>query len=164
MEPHMKTGGVAKSIRHHEDIAAATITHDEGIYEEFKNLKLRRRYRYIVMKIVEAKVVIESTAPPTASFESFIAALPDADSRYAVYDHEFTTTDGRKSSRLYFVTWIPQSSAPGFKMAYTHAKNAIRAPLEGIYDLNAVTKQEIIDVLGPSTSKDSESGSDFEDD
>lgn len=101
----MKTGGVAKSIRHHEDIAAATITPEENIYEEYKNLKLRRRYRFIIMKIIEAKVVIDSSAPPTSSFDSFIAALPDAECRYAVYDHEFTTTDGRKSSRLYFVTW-----------------------------------------------------------
>ena len=75
---------------------------------------------------------------------------------------QFRIKGGSKMSAL--LCRIPQSSAPGFKMAYTHAKNAIRAPLEGIYDLNAVTKQEIIDVLGPSTSKDSESGSDFEDD
>ncbi|DAZ99656.1 TPA: hypothetical protein N0F65_001893 [Lagenidium giganteum] len=142
-EPHLKTAGVAASIRHQEDVPTNAIVPSDDVAAEFKQLKMRRKYRYVLFRIEGASIIVDSTGPPTATLAQFSAALPDADCRYAVYEHDVLTADGRKTSKLYFVTWIPQNSHPGLKMAYTHAKGSIRSLCDGCFDLNAVTRKEI---------------------
>lgn len=163
-EPHMKTAGVAPYIRHQDDVPANAIAPTDEVVAEFKALKMRRKYRFVLFRIEGAQVVVDSSGPPTATFKDFEAALPDDDCRYAVYDHEFLTADGRKSSKLFFVSWIPQNSHPGFKMAYTHAKSAVRAVCEGCFDVSAVIKSEVAQGMNISSGDDSDSNSEFEDD
>jgi cofilin len=162
-EPHLKTAGVAQYIRHQDDVPANAISPTAEVVSEFKLLKMRRKYRFLLFRIEGAQIVVDASAPPSAAFADLLRALPDSDCRYAVYDHEFTTADGRKSSKLFFVTWIPQNSHPGFKMAYTHAKPAIRAVCEGAFDVNAVTKKEVELGVGVSSGDASDSDSDFDD-
>lgn len=104
-EPHMKTAGVPKYIRHQDDVPTNAITPTAEAAAEFKQLKMRRKYRFVLFKIDGAHINVDAHGPPSASFADFLRALPDSDCRYAVYDHEFTTSDGRKSSKLFFVTW-----------------------------------------------------------
>lgn len=160
----MKTAGVAQSIRHQDDVPANAIAPTEAVMTEFKQLKMRRKYRYILFRIDADKIVVDATAPPSTTFVDFSAALPDSDCRYAVYDHEFLTADGRKSSKLFFVTWIPQNSHPGFKMAYTHAKSAIQSVCEGCIEVSAVIKKEIAVGMNIPAGNTSDSDSEFEDD
>ncbi|CAH0520888.1 unnamed protein product [Peronospora belbahrii] len=160
----MKTAGVAQYIRHQDDVPANAIVPTDAVIIEFKQLKMRRKFRYILFRIEADKVVIDTTAPPSATFEDFTAALPDSECRYGVYDHEFLTSDGRKSSKLFFVTWIPQNSHPGFKMAYTHAKSAIQSVCEGCYEVSAVMKKEIAQGMNITGQSTSDSDSEFEDD
>ncbi|KAI9914595.1 hypothetical protein PsorP6_007608 [Peronosclerospora sorghi] len=103
-EPHMKTAGVASYIRHQEDVPANAIVTTDAVITELKLLKMRRKYRYILFRIKADKVVVDNTSPRSATFADFNAALPDSDCRYAVYDHEYITPDGRKSNKLCFVT------------------------------------------------------------
>ncbi|RLN50111.1 hypothetical protein BBJ28_00003912 [Nothophytophthora sp. Chile5] len=160
----MKTAGVAQYIRHQDDIPANAISPSDEVVAEFKQLKMRRKYRYVFFRIEGAQVVVDATAPPSATFTDFMAALPDSDCRYAVYDHEFLTPDGRKSSKIFFVTWIPQNSHPGFKMAYTHAKSAIQAVCDGCFEVSAVIKKEIEQGMEISSGDASDSDSEFSDD
>ncbi|KAJ0410393.1 hypothetical protein P43SY_002725 [Pythium insidiosum] len=162
-EPHLKTAGVSKYARHQEDVSVSAITPAADVTAEFKQLKMRRKSRFVLFRIEGAEIVVDSTGPPTATFRDFLGALPDLECRYAVYDHEFVTPDGRKSSKLFFVTWIPQSSNPNFKMAYTHAKPSIRAVCEGCIDLNAVMKTEIEEGMGVNDGAGSDSDSEFDD-
>ena len=163
-EPHMKTAGVAQYIRHQDDVPTNAIAPTDDVMTEFKLLKMRRKYRYILFRIEADKVVVDLTAPRSATFKDFDAALPDSDCRYAVYDHEFQTSDSRPSSKLFFVTWIPQNSHPGFKMAYTHAKSAIQSVCEGCFEVSAVIKKEIALGLDITDGNASDSDSEFEDD
>ncbi|CAH0488126.1 unnamed protein product [Peronospora farinosa] len=163
-EPHMKTAGVAQYIRHQDDVPANAITPTDAVMDEFKQLKMRRKYRYILFRIEADKVIVDTTASSSATFADFNASLPDSDCRYAVYDHEFVTADGRKSSKLFFVTWIPQNSHPGFKMAYTHAKSAIQSVCEGCFEVSAVMKKEIAQGMDITDGNASDSDSEFEDD
>ncbi|GAB9463638.1 Actin depolymerizing factor [Globisporangium polare] len=162
-EPHMKTAGVPKYIRHQDDVPTNAITPTPEVSAEFKQLKMRRKYRFVFFKIDGAQILVDATGPPTATYADFVNALPDSDCRYAVYDHEFMTADGRKSSKLFFVTWIPHNSNPQFKMAYTHAKSTIRAVCDGALDVNANTKKEIEQSMGVSSGDASDSDSDFDD-
>lgn len=163
-EPHMKTAGVAQYIHHQSDVSANAIAPTDAVVAEFKQLKMRRKYRYVLFRIEADKVVVDATAPPSASFADFNAALPDSDCRYAVYDHEFLTPDGRKSSKLFFVTWIPQNSHPGFKMAYTHAKSAVQSVCDGCFEVSAVIKKEVAQGMDITDGDASDSDSEFEDD
>ncbi|KAI9912586.1 hypothetical protein PsorP6_005379 [Peronosclerospora sorghi] len=163
-EPHMKTAGVAPYIRHQDDVPANAIVPTDAVIAEFKLLKMRRKYRYILFRIEADKVVVDATSPPSATFANFNAALPDSDCRYAVYDHDYITPDGRKSNKLFFVTWIPQNSHPGYKMAYTHAKSAIQSVCEGCYEVSGLTKKDIAQEMNITDGNASDSNSEFEDD
>ncbi|TDH67236.1 hypothetical protein CCR75_000447 [Bremia lactucae] len=163
-EPHMKTAGVAQYIRHQDDVPANAIAPTDAVVAEFKQLKMRRKYRYALFRIEADKIVVDITAPPSASFADFCAALPDSDCRYAVYDHDYQVSDGRKTSKLFFVTWIPHNSHPGFKMAYTHAKSAFQGVCEGCYEVSAVTKKDVAIGMNISAGDASDSDSEFEDD
>ncbi|TMW62876.1 hypothetical protein Poli38472_005494 [Pythium oligandrum] len=162
-EPHLKTAGVAQYIRHQDDVPVNAITPSEEVTAEFKQLKMRRKHRFVLFRIEGAQVVVDGVGAPTSSFNDFLNALPDSECRYAVYDHEFITGDGRKSSKLFFVTWIPQNSHPGFKMAYTHAKSTIRAVCDGCFDVNAVIKKEVEQGMGITNADGSDSDSEFDD-
>jgi cofilin len=105
-EPHLKTAGVPKSTRHQEDVSASVITPTEDVSKEFKLLKMRRKYRYILYKIEGSNVAVDTTGSPSATFSDFMNALPESECRYAIYDHDIVTSDGRKTSKLYFVTWL----------------------------------------------------------
>jgi hypothetical protein len=78
VEPHTKTGGEAVS---HAvgGLVAAEMT-DEA-HAVLKDLKLKRKYRYFVMKIEGGSVVPDSTGPPKAGPAELRAALPFSDCR-----------------------------------------------------------------------------------
>ena len=42
-------------------------------------------------------------------FEKFLSLLPETESRYAVLDWDVTTDDGREFSKLFFISWVPDS-------------------------------------------------------
>lgn len=85
-----------------------------------------------------------TTAPlPTSPSRGFLtdflaqAQLPYTDCRYAVYDHEFTTSDGRIADKLFFLSWMPHNATPYSKMAYAQGKGSLRDVLEGVLDVTA---------------------------
>jgi cofilin len=65
--------------------------------------------------------------------------MPYTDCRYGVFDQDYTTKDGRKASKLWFVSWLPMNATPYHKMAYTSAKTKFRETLTGIFDFQAST-------------------------
>jgi uncharacterized membrane protein YqiK len=81
VEPHTKTGGEAVS---HAvgGLVAAEMT-DEA-HAVLKDLKLKRKYRYFVMKIEGGSVVPDSTGAPKAGPAELRAALPFSDCRLAL--------------------------------------------------------------------------------
>ena len=42
-----------------------------------------------------------------ATFDDFVAELPEHECRYAVYDYEYTSDDGRPTGKVLFVVWAP---------------------------------------------------------
>lgn len=60
-----------------------------------------------------------------------LKALNPAEPRFAVFDLEFKTNDGINSSRLFFLTWLPEAKIK-HKMLYAAGKEAFK----GYLDLN----------------------------
>jgi cofilin len=65
-----------------------------GISEEcvttFNNLKLGK-HRYVIYKINDTRteVVVDKIGPSSDTYSSFLATLPEKNSRYAVFNYEF---------------------------------------------------------------------------
>ena len=76
---HLRTDGeslefVNKSEGHHEINAECAAV--------FEQLKIRRKHRYIVYRIGEKEIEVETIGERGASYEDFKSKLPFTDSRY----------------------------------------------------------------------------------
>lgn len=100
----------------------------------FETLKLGRgdKLKYIVYKLSNDNrtIVVEKTSKDV-EYESFIADLPENDCRYAVYDFDYDTEEGKRS-KICFYTWSPDTAPVRSKMVYASSKDALRRSLNGI--------------------------------
>ena len=92
------------------------------------------------------------------------AILPEAECRYAVFEHKFKTDDGRATDRLYFLNWLPRGASDSMKMLYTTARVSLKAACPGCTDLTGTTRQDLLDTVLHGNSKDEDEASDAGDD
>ncbi|KAF5734822.1 actin-depolymerizing factor 1-like [Tripterygium wilfordii] len=112
----------------------------------FLELKAKRVYRFIVFKIDEKaqQVKVEKVGEPSESYEDFTACLPANECRYAVYDFDFTTNENCQKSKIFFVSWSPDTSRVRSKMVYASSKDRFRRELDGVQvELQATDPSEI---------------------
>mmetsp|Transcript_22651 Transcript_22651/g.42583 ORF Transcript_22651/g.42583 Transcript_22651/m.42583 type:complete len:171 (-) Transcript_22651:51-563(-) len=164
---HTKTGG-EKLVDNNKVAAlptAESITAD--ITTTFNNLKLRRKHKYMVFKLAadeSGTVEIEKLGDPKATQDEFLSSLPNSDCRFAIYDYDYKSTDGRPQSKLWFISWLPDNSTPHNMMAYSAAKGVFRDRFTGVFDLMAKKIEDVEVALGLRKEEEEESSSDFEDD
>ena len=90
---------------------------------------MKRAYRYLIFKINEGQngVELEHAGPRDATFDAFKSHMPTDQPRYAVFDLEFTTADGRKEGKLLFLMYSPDSCAQGnLRFLYSTNKDAMK--------------------------------------
>ncbi len=68
----------------------------------------------------------ESAESPITSTEELVEELPDNSPRYVVLSYPITLKDGRKSSPLVLVYWLPPTSTQSLRMLYAAALELIR--------------------------------------
>lgn len=69
------------------------------------------------------EVVPEEDGPVTiSSIEELVDELPDNTPRYVILSYEMTHGDGRKSTPLVFIYWIPRTSSIAMSTLYASAK------------------------------------------
>lgn len=98
-------------------------------------LKLRKKYRYIVYKLNDdnTSIVIEKKMESCDKYDDFLGQLPENDCRYAVYDFEFEKSPGEGiRNKICFIVWVPDTSKVRQKMLYASSKDAIRKKLAGV--------------------------------
>ena len=129
--PHLKTGGETREYTAEQKAVAGSL--DPECERVYKQLKIRRKHRFLVMRIdpTSEAIVIETIGARDAAIAGLGKALPFSDCRYAVYDHEYKTYDGRLASRIYFITWLPRNATPQAKMGYTTGKRYVRDVFTG---------------------------------
>ncbi len=120
-EPHLKTGGQPLT---HGNRAESPTGMSTDLQDKLKALKLRRKHRFVTMRIEGTEVVAETAAPPGEGPAELRAALPYSDCRYAVYDQAIVTADGRKANKLFFFTWLPHNATPHNKVRKERAGRA----------------------------------------
>lgn len=121
-------------------MSSGVIATDDCI-SSYKDLKLSRKYRYLVYRISDdaKQITIEKTASPSdhtsarAAYDAFVGELPKEDCRYAVFDYEYEKAPGEgMRSKIVFVAWSPDVAKVKSKMLYASSKDALRKKLEGI--------------------------------
>ena len=125
-------------------MAATGVALDDTVISKFNDIKLGKlKARYVVYKIDSGKIV-EDCISMDGSYDDFLGLLPEEDCRYALYDMNFTTRDGRSSSKLCFISWCPDTSGVRSKMLYAGSKDAIIRAFSGIsVKINATDFSEV---------------------
>ena len=102
----------------------------------FNDLKLGKKYKFILYKIADDKSAIEvemkKTSSECQSHADFTKHLPANDCRFAVYDFGFSLGEAGNRNKICFVSWSPDTSSVKSKMLYAASKDAFKKRLEGL--------------------------------
>ncbi|GMI61444.1 hypothetical protein ScalyP_jg2963 [Parmales sp. scaly parma] len=163
MSNHEKTGGEALSDK--QKVKLPNSENLGSITDLFQALKLRRKHRFLIFKLADnGDVLAEHIGAPQATAQEFIELLPDNDCRFAVYDHDSKTSDGRNKSKLFFFSWLPSNATPHKSMGYSAAKGVFRDKFTGVFDEMAKEVRDVEICLDLREDKVEEgSDSDFSD-
>ena len=119
----------------------------DDVVSTFNDFKLQQgeKLRYIIYSIENKKtIVIADKGERSKTFDDFCGALPDDDCRYGLVDLDFTTTDGRPTSKLVLITWNPDTAPVRSKMLYSGSKEALKTALNGVgVHINATDRSEL---------------------
>uniref|UniRef100_A0A0E0CPF1 ADF-H domain-containing protein n=1 Tax=Oryza meridionalis TaxID=40149 RepID=A0A0E0CPF1_9ORYZ len=113
---------------------------------KFLELKAKRSFRFIVFKINEKvqQVVVDRLGQPGESYDDFTACLPADECRYAVFDFDFVTDENCQKSKIFFISWAPDTSRVRSKMLYASSKDRFKRELDGIQvELQATDPSEM---------------------
>lgn len=97
--------GIGFCFQPNASCAMAAAEHSKNTFMELQRKKV---HRYVIFKVDEKKreVVVEKIGGPAESYDDFVAALPENDCRYAVYDFDFVTSDNCQKSKIFFIAWL----------------------------------------------------------
>jgi len=99
---------------------------------KFQELKLRKQLKFIIYGLNNTKTeVIVYKTSSSSDYEEFLENLPETECRWAVYDFEYDSGEGKRN-RLLFYSWSPDSAKIKEKMVYAASKDALRKALDGI--------------------------------
>ncbi|CAH6719728.1 cofilin [[Candida] jaroonii] len=100
----------------------------------FNDLKLGKKYKYIIFGLNDSKtqIIVDKTSTDS-DYESFIGDLPENSCKYAIYDFEYEIGGGEgKRSKIVFFTWSPDTASIRDKMIYASSKDSLRRALNGV--------------------------------
>lgn len=94
---------------------------------------MKHTTRYIIYALNASNTTIEvvKKAAPGATYDDFVAELPENECRYGVFDYEFVE-DGRAQGKILFVVWAPDTAKVKPKMLYASSKANFKKKLVGI--------------------------------
>jgi cofilin len=74
---------------------------------KFSELQSKRLHRFITFKMDDKfkEIIIDQVGGREASYDDFVATLPENDCRYAIYDYDFVTAEDVQKSRIFYILW-----------------------------------------------------------
>jgi len=120
----------------------------------FGDLKNGRKHRYVILKLNKENTAIqfEKSGDPSKTWDEFKKDLPidPPECRYALYDFEFDTKDGKRN-KILFILWAPEYAPIKAKMLVTSSKGALKQALNSAlteveaHDNSEIDYQTILD-------------------
>ncbi|RYG51142.1 hypothetical protein EON66_11090 [archaeon] len=83
-----------------------------------------------------------------------LARAPSTSARYCVYDHPYTTPDGRKTDKLFLILWSPLAATGRSKMFYTSQKQSLSKVFTGVEDAQCSNASEVMTLLGAAPEEE----------
>ena len=124
---------------------------DDACVAKFNDIKLSKLKAKFVIYKIDGPMIVEEHCKMEGGFDDFLALIPEEDCRYALIDKEFTTNDGRTTSKLVLVTWAPDTAPVKAKMVYAGSKEALNRAFNGVgikinaTDLSELTEEVVND-------------------
>ncbi|OZJ02327.1 Cofilin [Bifiguratus adelaidae] len=135
------------------------VTVSDACLEAFQQLKLGKKYQYVIFKISDdMKEIVVEKAESGQDYDAFIAALPADEPRYAVYDFQYEKGDEGIRNKITFYTWTPDTAKIRQKMVYASSKEGLRRKLVGIAvevqgtDFSEVDYQTVLEKVSRSSA------------
>ena len=116
----------------------------------FDDFKLGRpvdgeKLKYILYTIQDnTTICISGKGPKKSTYDDLCDQLEDGKCTYALVDLDFKTTDGRPTSKLVLISWVPDDAKIRDKMMYSGSKESLKSALNGVgIHLNCTDRQEL---------------------
>lgn len=107
-------------------VQSSGVTVNESCLEAFQELKLRKKYKFIIFKLSDdnKEIVIED-AVEKSDYQTFIDTLQERPPRYAVYDFEYEKGEGERH-KIVFYSWYVFHSISLLSSAVLLAGKAVK--------------------------------------
>ncbi|KAK4651378.1 cofilin [Podospora pseudocomata] len=126
--------------------ASNSATVNEECITAYNDLKLNKKYKYVIFKLSDdnKEIVVDSTSESSPEYDDFRKKLINAKTksktgavgkgpRYAVYDFEYNLASGEGvRNKITFIAWSPDDAGIMAKMVYASSKEALKRALPGI--------------------------------
>jgi len=108
------------------------------IYDEVQS---KKKHRYVTFMIADGKIKVDKVGDRDNTYDQFLDDLMvkdgDADDcRYAIYDYEYVVnaqgTEPSHRSRLFLVSWCPDSARIKKKMVYSASFDSLKKAFTGV--------------------------------
>ena len=93
---------------------------------------------------------MDKAEPASAGGVELLRALPATHARFAVVDHEYSTRDGRRASKLFCLLWTPSGAVGRDNMLYASQRRALDATFTGVEDAQCSSAEGVAKLLGLS--------------
>ncbi|KAI8079855.1 uncharacterized protein BX664DRAFT_341620 [Halteromyces radiatus] len=97
----------------------------------YRELKLSKRFRYIIFKLSDdlKEIIVEKTGD---AYDEFVGNLPEDKPRYAVYDFNYKGPDQNHRSKIVFYFWNPDRSKVRERGLYASNVDDFLSKLDGV--------------------------------
>lgn len=97
-------------LRAHPQASQSGVGVNDDCLNAYNDLKMGRSIKYIIFTIgADNKEIVVEKRSTSANYDEFLADLPEAEPRWAVYDFEFTKEGAGKRNKLTFFSWCVPS-------------------------------------------------------
>jgi len=113
---------------------ATGVSVNSNCYDVYQELKLRKKYKFIIFKISDdlTEIVVDKFSE-SSDYDEFVTSLPPDKCRFAVYDFEYEIPNEGMRDKILFYIWSPDNARIKDKMMFAASKEYIRKKLDGIF-------------------------------
>jgi len=113
-------------------MSASGISCNKECIDAFQDLKLKKKYQYIVFNINKESTEIVVERSGDEDYEEFLNSLPEDQCRWAIYDFKFEKEGGGQRNKITFLSWSPDDAKIKQKMLFASSRDALKRALTGI--------------------------------